>query len=120
MSPKTKTKRRSIQVVSDLEITPRDFVMARLAAARASAQAAIDAIDECIAIFVNPDDDKAGKERAELVDAALESVGAASRALESAESTFDQADMKECEPWEDDDDENGDDDEEEEDSYGEQ
>lgn len=119
MSPKA--KRRSIQVVRDLEITPRDFVMARLAAARASAQAAIDAIDECIAIFVNPDDDKAGKERAELVDAALESVGAASRALESAESTFDQADMKECEPWEEnEDDEDDDDGDDEEDSYGEQ
>jgi predicted ATP-grasp superfamily ATP-dependent carboligase len=97
----------------ELDVSPRDFVMARLAAARASAQASIDAIDECISVFVNPEDDKKAKERTELVDAALESMGCATRALESAEEFFDQIDPTEGEPW--DEEEPEDDDEEEDD-----
>jgi hypothetical protein len=108
----------------DVEIDPsdRDFVMARLLAARASATAAIAAIDDAGQLFVNPDQDKKGKERTELVGEALEALGAATRAVEMAEQTIHQVDFQECEPWDDDgeevDDEDEDDDEEEDDDDG--
>lgn len=70
----------------------RDFVMARLAAARTSFQAAIDAIDEALALFVNPDDDDDGGEREELVDTAVEAAGAGTIALQSAETAWGEAD----------------------------
>lgn len=105
MSPRAKVK-KVIEV--DLEVTPRDFVMARLVAARAQAQSAIDAIDDAVTAFVEPESDEDGKERAELVEAALESLGAATRALESAEEALPAVDNAECEPWdEDSDDEDG-------------
>lgn len=87
------------------EFSERDFVMARLAAARNSLQAAIDAIDEAVGLYVNPDDDAKGKERAELVDTAVDAVGVASRCLEAAEEMVDEVDPQECEPWEDEDEE---------------
>lgn len=63
----------------------RDFVMARLAAARASAQAVLDAIDETLVLFVTPDEDERGKQRKEFLEAALEASGEVSRALEAAQ-----------------------------------
>ena len=110
MSPRAK-----IRVEVELEATPRDFVMARLAAARAAAQATIEAIDDALNFFIDPDEDKKGKERKELVGSALESVGCATRALESAEETIDQVDMAEVEPWEDDEEDEDDEDDEEDD-----
>lgn len=83
----------------EVDATARDYVMARLAAARASATSLIDSIDECLNLFIDPDEDEKGKERKELVDAALESAGCASRALESAEEMIRSVDMKEVEPW---------------------
>ncbi len=106
--------RKKVRMEVELEATPRDFVMARLAAGRAAAQASIEAIDEALNLFVDPDQDKKGKERKELVESALESMGCASRALESAEETIDQADMAEYEPWDEDEGEDDGDDEEEE------
>jgi len=87
----------------ELEIDPseRDFVMARLAAGRSAVTDALTAIDECLGLFVNPDEDKKGTEREALIAAALESLGCASRAVETAEATLDQVDMDECEPWDD-------------------
>ncbi len=85
----------------ELEITERDYVMARLAAGRNAAKAACDAIDEAIALFVNPDDDMKGKERHQLVDDALQSLGAATLATQAAEEVLPDVDMGECEPWED-------------------
>lgn len=71
---------------TDEDSVARDFAMARLAAARASAQSTLDAIDEALILFVTPDEDERGKQRRELVDAALEASGEASRALEEAQS----------------------------------
>ena len=100
----------------ELEVDPRDFVMARLAAGRAAAQAAINAIDESLNLFVNPDEDKSGNERTTEVAEALEALGVACRAIESAEAMLDDVDFSEGEPWEeiDDEDDEEDDDEEEE------
>jgi len=97
---------------------PRDFVMARLMAARASLQAAVEAIDDAAGAFVNPESDKKGKDRKELVADALEATGSASRALEAAEGSmaedFDAEVWADREPWEDDEDEEEDEDEEDE------
>jgi hypothetical protein len=102
-----RAKKKEIVVESD----PRDFVMARLAAGRAAAQAAINAIDDAMNLFVNPDDDKGGKEREADVEEALEALGVACRAIEAAEESLDEVDMTEGEPW----DEEVDEDEDEED-----
>jgi len=117
-----KRKKKTVQVRTELEIdaSPRDFVMARLAAGRAASQSAITAIDEVLNLFVNPDQDKRGKEREEMIAEALEALGCACRAVEMAEATFDQVDLDECEPWDDEavtgeEDEEEDEDEEEED-----
>lgn len=94
----------------------RDYLMARVAAALVSADAAKMTCTEILATFVNPDDDKKGKTRKQLIDDALEAAGAAQRALEDAEAAFDEADSEAFalgEPWEDADD--GDEDEEDED-----
>lgn len=94
----------------DFDPTPRDYVMARLAAARAASQSAINAIDEALNLFVNPDEDDDGGERTEMIDEALEAAGAAARALEAAETAMAQLvdeDVEAGEPWDD----SGDDDE---------
>lgn len=96
-------RRRSIVVATTtaLEVTPRDFVMARLAAARLSLQGAIEAIDDTLALYVDPEDDQDGSDRKETLSAALECAGAGSRALESAEQHQENVDLLEIEPWED-------------------
>lgn len=96
----------------EIEPTERDYVMARLAAGRAAAQAAINAIDESLHFFINPDDDKTGKHRRDMLEEALEAAGVVCRALECAEEVIPEVDFKECEPWE----EEEDGDEEEEDA----
>lgn len=119
-------RKRKVSERRDLEIdaSPRDFVMARLAAGRAAAQSAITSMDEVLNLFINPDQDKKGKEREEMIGEALEALGCACRAVEMAETTFDQVELDECEPWDDDgistddeeeDDENEDDEPEEDD-----
>lgn len=102
MSPRAKRK-PVIEV--ELDVSARDYVMARLSAARSAAASAIDAIDDAIGIFVEPDDDEDGSERKELVDAALEHIGVATRALETADEILPQVDNAECEPWDEDGDE---------------
>lgn len=84
-----------------LEVTTRDFVMARLAAARLSLQGAIEAIDDTLALYVEPEDDEDGEGRKESLSVALELAGAGSRALESAEQHQERVDPLEIEPWED-------------------
>ena len=80
----------------------RDATMARLAAARSCAQAAVDAIDEALVLFVDPDEDDDGSERTELIETALEQAGMASRALEAAQAEMKDIDAEECEPWDED------------------
>lgn len=87
--------------------THRDYLMARVAAARMSAQAVIDSCDEIIAFCMEPEDDAKLRKRTEEITEALEHAGATARALESAEAMIDRVDPTECEPW----DEEGDDDE---------
>jgi uncharacterized membrane protein YukC len=92
----------------------RDFVLARLAVTRVSLQAAIEAVDECTAHCVLPDDDADGKERASLLDTAAEALGEATRALEAAQEGLDDDDF-DAEEGEDDDEEEEDEDDDEED-----
>lgn len=93
-----------------LEISPRDYAMARLAAARVAAQSAMDAIDDALAYFVDPDEDERARERKELIETALESAGMCSRALECAQEAMPVVDPEECEPWDGDEDEEDEDD----------
>ncbi len=106
---KLKKKRR---VVAEVEIdeSTRDTVMARLAAARSCAAAVVDAIDEAIALFVEPEEDDDASERLELIETALETAGMASRALEAAKEAMPGVDPEECEPWDEDADDDDDDD----------
>lgn len=87
--------------VAEVEVDPRDYVMARLAAGRAAAQSAVNAIDEAMNLFVNPGDDKDGNERTEEIAESLEALGVACRSLEAAETMLDDVDMTEGEPWDD-------------------
>jgi hypothetical protein len=105
-----------------VEIVPdaRDYCMARLAAARVSAQAALDAIDESLMLFVCPGDDKSGKKREGLMEAASEALGEASRGIEAATGeegweAMDDEDVKAEEPDVDDEDEDEEDDDAEDD-----
>lgn len=77
----------------------RDFFLARCAAARSSAAAMIDAIDEMVALCMDGDEDLKLRERKEALGEALELAGATSRALECAEEMIDRVDPKEIEPW---------------------
>jgi hypothetical protein len=85
----------------------RDFVMARLAAARAAAQEMVEAVDDTLQLFIDPSEDEDGKDRKEAIEAALESAGCATRALECALDRYDAVDPMGIEPWDD-----GDEDEE--------
>lgn len=46
----------------------RDYVMARLSAARVAAADALTSIDECLACYVHPEEDKSGKDRVESAE----------------------------------------------------
>lgn len=96
--------RKKVRVEVEISPSPRDYVMARLAAARSAAADTLANIDEALGYFVDAEDDD-GAERAELVASALENVGFATRALESAEEVMPQIDPEESEPWEGDDEE---------------
>lgn len=105
-----RAKKKPVVVEVELEPSARDYVMARLLAARKEAQAAIEAIDDAVTNFVEPEEDDDLAERTELVDAAIEHAGALSRALESAQEILPQVDPEECEPWDEDADADDDDD----------
>lgn len=80
----------------------RDFLMARVGSAQVSLRAALSALDDFMALCVNPDEDKDGDERKDLVDTALEAAGCATRALESVEPVLESAELEFelGEPWE--------------------
>lgn len=86
-----------------VDATARDFVMARLAAARTHAQAAVEALDEALAHWTSPEEDDDGKERAECLEEALTALGCATRSAECAEESAKHADLNELEPWDEDD-----------------
>lgn len=89
--------------------SPRDYVMARLAAARAQASSALADLDDAIGHFVDPEDDcRDGDLRSAAMEAALESLGCASRCIEAAQEVWDDDDLVdpgEGEDYGDDDDE---------------
>lgn len=98
--------------------TSRDYVMARVAAARASAQAAVELCDAVIDHCVDPTKDKNAKQRLECLEGATEALGAASRSLEEATEVVvldDEFDPGEGEDYDDEDGEDEDDEEGEDD-----
>ena len=92
----------------------RDFVMARLAAARVYATEAIDNIDAALAAFIAPDEDRKGEQRAEALEGADEFLGLAAGTVQAAQEMWPEVDPREGEaPHGDDEDEDEDDSEEE-------
>lgn len=75
----------------------RDFVMARLGAARAHVSGAADDVDTLLAFFVDPDDDADGALRAEMLESLDDSLGEAARAVQAAQSAFSDIDPTEAE-----------------------
>jgi hypothetical protein len=93
--------RRKIQKPQkvQVEISERDFVLARVAAAQHLMQNASDTLNELVSLFMEPADDEDGEERSAALEAALEQIGGATRALESAEQALPSVDFEEIEPW---------------------
>lgn len=74
----------------------RDFVLARVAAARNHAADMVSALDDYITLAINPDEDKKGETRKELLEAVLDDAGYLSRAVEAAQDL--EYDFTEGEP----------------------
>jgi hypothetical protein len=72
----------------------RDFIMARLAAARGHIYVATEALDDCINGFLFPAEDKDGSERSEALDIVSSAAGELSRAVESAQTLLESLDKK--------------------------
>ncbi len=109
--PRTKKK-----PAASCDPTERDYVMARLAAARSSAAAALTLIDQAMEHFVDPEgtDDEDGNERNTCFEGAAEALGAASRSVEDAQKIWETDDV-DPEDGEDYGEEDGDDEEDEDD-----
>jgi hypothetical protein len=90
----------------------RDFVMARLAAARGHVSAAAEAIDGCISLFLWPIEDKDGSDRSDALDVACGAAGDLSRAVEAAQAILEGMNKKQLSEEEPDDEEELDDDDE--------
>jgi hypothetical protein len=106
-------RRKRVADIEPLPIVPedetdgernRDYVMARISGSRNALAAAIESLDEVTALFMNPDDDANGKDRKDALDAAVEELGVATRALEAAEKFMSNVDFEAGEPWDEDDD----------------
>ena len=79
----------------------RDFIMARLGAARAYSALIAEQIDECLSLFIEPDEDRDGKERIDLLESISEVSGLLSRAVETAQTGFEtlgKSELREGEP----------------------
>lgn len=66
----------------------RDFVMARLGAARAHVSNAADDIDAALQLFVSPGDDPDGKGRADMLETADDALGEAARAIQAGQEVY--------------------------------
>jgi hypothetical protein len=111
-----KTKKKKPQPVCTPNV--RDYVMARLAAAHASAQAFLETCDEMLGHFVEPEDDAEGLERAGGFEAGAEALGSATRSFDEAhrvweEASDDELDPEEGEEYGDDDDDESEEEEDE-------
>jgi len=73
----------------------RDFIMARLAAAHGHISGATEACDAAISLFLYPEEDKDGKERANAIDALLDAAGEISRAAEQAQEILETCNKEE-------------------------
>lgn len=76
----------------------RDFVLARLAAARGFVGMIQSDLDDCLQLFLGPEEDKDGKQREEAIAIMVDSAGLLSRSLEAAQEMLSETDPKEEEP----------------------
>jgi hypothetical protein len=95
----------------------RDFLLARLAAARASIADAALGLDSCLLLFREPEEDTKGKDRAALLEAVDERLGEAASSVQLAQGVWKDIDLREGEvdPVDEEEEEEEEDDEEEED-----
>ncbi len=79
----------------------RDYIMARLAAARGALTATQEVLDGCILLFIAPDEDKSGADRKEALEELLDMAGDISRSIEMAQEGMEgisKAELREGEP----------------------
>lgn len=76
----------------------REFVLARLAVARAYASALGAGVDTCVVLFVDGGEDPTGAERVQTLDHLVELSGLFARAIEAAQDLIDDVDFTEGEP----------------------
>lgn len=80
------------------EMSPRDFVMARLAACRSGLANASNHLDEAISLFVSTEEDPKGNNRSDLLEAIDLYIGEAARAVQLAQAMWSEVDPVEGEP----------------------
>lgn len=66
----------------------REFVLARLAEARAAMACALEEVDSALVHFLAPDDDKTGDQREEAIHTADELLGDAAQLLQAAQTAL--------------------------------
>lgn len=91
-------RRREDRLDAEERTAARDFVMARLAACRAYVAAVSMELDTCLGLFVDPEDDTKGKDRADLLEQIDDDLGAAVIALHAAQEVWEDVDPAEGEP----------------------
>lgn len=106
------TKRKHKQPEID-HTACRDATMARMAACRAALAAATGQLDEALGLFVVPEDDDKGVDRAQLLEDIDANIGMAAAAIQLAQADWAGVDPEEGEPDVDQDDDEDDDDEDE-------
>lgn len=97
-------KREPTEEEAEDALIARDYVMARTGAAIAAIDGAKIGLLDALTLFVDPSSDRTGKKRREALDAAIETLGIATRSLEDAMDVIDDADFEAGEPWEEEDD----------------
>lgn len=75
----------------------RDHLMARLAATRAAIAGASATLDECLMLFVAPDDDAKGKTRRTMLEDIDELIGHAAAGIQAAQEAWEDIDPTEGE-----------------------
>lgn len=81
----------------------RDTILARLAAARGFATRIQSQLDEAIELFLLPEEDPKGHDRAELFEGVVDDAGRLSRVMEKIQAVFEDLDPMEASPEEEDD-----------------
>jgi len=72
--------------MAEEQSTQRDFVLARLAAARAHSARISEGLESCIDFFLFPEEDEDGEGRKEILEALLDDIGGLTRSVDAAQT----------------------------------